>query len=78
MQELLTFAQGQSFFGIEPNGPLSSLLVQAENDDGDLAEMRDSVVTGMQLTGAQRGEVAGRINVCTIDAAVGGMNRGHR
>ncbi len=41
MQAMLAFALGRPLFGIEPNGPLRCLLVQAENDDGDLTEARD-------------------------------------
>jgi len=49
MQCMLSWATNRSVFGIEPNRPLKSLLIQAENDDGDLAEMRDGVVRGMEL-----------------------------
>jgi hypothetical protein len=41
MQAMLAFALGRPLFGIQPNGQLKCLLVQAENDDGDLSEARD-------------------------------------
>ena len=37
---------GRPLFGIVPARPLKSLLIQAENDEGDLAEMRDGVIAG--------------------------------
>jgi hypothetical protein len=36
MQLMIKWAVGQPVFGLEPVKPLRSLLVQAENDDGDL------------------------------------------
>jgi RecA-family ATPase len=47
MQEMILWALGREAFGMVPARPLKSLLVQAENDDGDLAEMRDGVVLGL-------------------------------
>ncbi len=50
MQAMILWAIGRPMFGIEPAKPLKSLLIQAENDDGDLAEMRDGVIAGLHLT----------------------------
>ncbi len=47
MQMLVAWAAGRPVFGIEPTRPLRIWLMQAENDEGDLAEMRDGVVAGM-------------------------------
>ncbi len=47
MQMALCWAIGKSACGIEPHGPLNILIIQAENDEGDLAEMRNGVLTGM-------------------------------
>jgi hypothetical protein len=33
------WSMGRTAFGIKPNGPLKILVIQAENDDGDLQEM---------------------------------------
>ncbi len=49
MQLMVLWALGREAFGIKPSKPLKSLLVQAENDDGDLAEMRDGVIRGLGL-----------------------------
>ena len=49
MQMALCWTSGKPACGIEPHGPLNILIIQAENDDGDLAEMRDGVLAGMIL-----------------------------
>ncbi len=49
MQNMILWALGREAFGIAPARPLKSLLIQAENDDGDLAEMRDGVIGGLGL-----------------------------
>ena len=50
MQLMIKWALGQSIFGLEPARPLKSLLIQAENDDGDLAEIKTGVFNGLNLT----------------------------
>lgn len=50
MQLMIKWGLGQSVFGLEPARPLKSLLIQAENDDGDLAEMKDGVFNGLNLS----------------------------
>jgi len=50
MQMVLRWAIGKEAFGIQPNGSLRTLIVQAENDDGDMAEMRDGIVAGLGFT----------------------------
>jgi AAA domain len=50
MQLMIKFALGQPVFGIEPARPLKSLLIQAENDEGDLAEMKCGVINGLNLS----------------------------
>ena len=39
MQMAINWALGKATFGIAPERPLKSLIVQAENDRGDIAEM---------------------------------------
>lgn len=46
-QAALTWATGESLWGIKPVGKMKSLIIQAENDHGDLAEMIQGVVRGM-------------------------------
>ncbi len=52
MQVMILWALGRPAFGIAPAGgrPIKSLLIQAENDIGDLAEMYQGVRAGMGLT----------------------------
>ncbi len=50
IQAQIMFALGRPMFGIQPARPLRSLYIQAENDDGDLAEMRDGVIAGLDLS----------------------------
>ena len=54
MQLGISFAAGVSCFGFEPAGPMKVLIVQAENDEGDMAEMRDGVLNGIRLTDEQK------------------------
>jgi hypothetical protein len=43
VQAAMTWALGMPFFGIKPIRPLKSLIVQAENDGGDMAEIVQGV-----------------------------------
>ena len=54
MQAMILWGIGKPLFGITPANPLKSLLIQAENDEGDLAEMRDGVMAGLNLTEEER------------------------
>lgn len=50
MQAMILWGIGKPCFGIRPTRPLKSLLIQAENDDGDLAEFRDGICKGLNLS----------------------------
>ena len=54
MQLMIKWALGQPIFGFEPTRSIRSLIIQAENDDGDLAEMKESVFNGLNLTDEER------------------------
>jgi len=66
MQAAILWALGRPFFGIRPQGPLTSLIVQAENDEIDLVEIRDGICDGLDLTADQRAAVASRLHVITL------------
>jgi len=72
MQLAIHFAVGKALFGICPgtyyqNRGMRVLLIQAENDEGDLAEMRNGVLAGCgDLSDADKIEAQKRILVCTI------------
>jgi hypothetical protein len=61
MQAAVLWSLGRPFFGIEPARPLKSLVVQAENDDGDLIEQREGVFTGLGLADADKHLVRERV-----------------
>ena len=71
MQCMLLWAVGRGAFGIHPAGPLKSLLIQAENDDGDLAEMRDGVLAGLNMTEEERAAALANVIVCQEDTRTG-------
>lgn len=63
LQMLALLANGLPAFGIEPSRPLRSIYIQAENDDGDLAEIRDGVAKGLEFTEVQRSNFFTRVIV---------------
>lgn len=64
MQMMIQWALGVGCFGILPARPLKSLLVQGENDEQDLAEMRDGVAGSLLLNDEQRRLVNRSVVVC--------------
>jgi len=70
MQFMMLWALGREAFGIAPARPLKSLLIQAENDDGDLAEMRDGVRRGLGLGEAEAQAAFANIIVSREDSLV--------
>ena len=67
MQAMILWGLGRECFGIAPVKPLKSLLIQAENDDGDTAEMRDGVTTGLELSNTQSQSALANITVACED-----------
>lgn len=65
MQMMMRFAQGVEAFGIQPARPLKSLLIQGENDEADMVEMRDSVVRSLMLNDEQTAAINNNVFVCT-------------
>ena len=63
LQAAACFALGKPCFGIAPAQPLRSLIIQAENDAGDMIEMRDGVFAGLGLNKHER-ECAGKMINC--------------
>lgn len=61
MQLMIQWALGLPAFNITPVAPLRSVLIQAENDVGDLAEMYQGVRQGMGLTPEQEAILDERI-----------------
>lgn len=61
VQQDILWSLGREAFGIRPARPLRILTIQAENDAEDLAEMREGVCRGLNLTDADRAEVRERV-----------------
>jgi len=49
MQMAISWALGRPLFGLQPVQPLKVMLVQAENDEGDLAEQFQGVLHGLDI-----------------------------
>jgi RecA-family ATPase len=71
MQAMMLWALGRECFGIIPARPLKSLLIQAENDDGDLAEMRDGVASGLRFSDSDIEQAQSNILVYSEDTLIG-------
>lgn len=53
-QGAVLWANGLPFLGFEPCRPLRILVIQAENDDGECAEIMNGIALGCRLTPEQR------------------------
>lgn len=71
IQAALLWSIGKPCMEIVPARPLKSLIIQAENDDGDLAEMRDGVLAGLDFTPVQAQKACDSILVCREDIRFG-------
>ena len=71
MQLMIKWALGQAVFGLEPAKPLKSLLIQAENDDGDLAEMKAGVFNGLNLSEDEQDEASKNVFVAQESSKTG-------
>lgn len=71
LQAMLCFGAGLSCFGFVPSRPLHSLYIQAENDDGDLAELRDGILAGLRFTKDQRKAALANVYFITVDNLCG-------
>lgn len=66
MQMALTWALGREFFGIKPARPLKIVIVQAENDSGDMSEMFQGICEklGVDMTDpAQMANLKNRVKI---------------
>jgi AAA domain len=61
LQQDVLWALGRPAFGIKPSRPLRILVVQAENDDGDLHEMAWGVCNHLNLSTEEREAVRKRV-----------------
>ena len=71
LQCAILWSLGKAAFGIRPASPLSIILIQAENDDGDVAEVRDGIFAGLGLSPENAALAGERIKVVREDERVG-------
>lgn len=57
------WALGRPALGIEPSGPLRSLIIQSEDSDGDVAEVWQSIVHSLNLTPSEITQVRSMVLV---------------
>lgn len=59
----VSWSLGLPHLGIKPAAPLTVLIIQAENDSGDVAELRDGVFRGLSLTAEQITTACQRVKI---------------
>lgn len=65
VQMACCWALARQFLGMASNGPLSSLIIQAEDSEGDIGEVWASMVGKMNLSEAEIAQIRGRVTVVT-------------
>jgi hypothetical protein len=68
MQMAITWSRGEKFFGIDPSRVLRTLIIQDENDLGDMAEAFQDITTAMELSDSEKYDLA---DVLTIKRVTG-------
>jgi hypothetical protein len=71
IQAMLCFGAGRACFGFIPTRPLRSAYLQGENDDPDLAELRDGILTGLNFTPEERALALQNVRFVTVDDVCG-------
>jgi hypothetical protein len=69
IQCAILWSVGREAFGIKPRGALRVLIVQAENDQGDMAEFREGILAGIGLTAEERAQSV--ISTACVDSFTG-------
>lgn len=70
-QICLCWGLGRDCFGFEPVRPLSILVIQAENDAGDLREQQEGIAEGLMLTDDERRILGEMVSFVTVDDVCG-------
>jgi hypothetical protein len=71
LQASIKWSLGLDHFGIKPSGKLRVLIIQAENDDGDIAEIRDGIFRGLKLDKKEQAKACAAIQVVCESSATG-------
>jgi hypothetical protein len=69
-QMMMKWALGEGCFGITPTRPLKSLIIQGENDEQDLSEMRDGVSRSLELSPDQTTSINANVLICHENGTV--------
>jgi hypothetical protein len=67
LQAMLCFGAGRECLGFIPTGPLKSVYFQSENDDGDIAELREGILKGLAFTEEERKQAVANVQCLTVD-----------
>jgi len=69
----ISFAAGRDAWGVAPMRPLRVLIVQAENDKGDIAEMAKGIESGLKLGPFDKASelVAQNVKVLSVSGLIG-------
>jgi hypothetical protein len=71
MQLVVSWALGRDCLGFRPTRPLRILFIQAENDGGDMREMRDGIVSGLDIDQKTENALNEIVAVATVDDVTG-------
>ncbi len=71
LQQAVFLGIGKECFGLRPTGKLRSLIIQAENDEGDLYEMREGIFAGCGLSPSDRDTASRNVIISSINDATG-------
>jgi len=74
-QMAVEFALGRDFFGLKPERPIRTLIVQAENDASDMRDMRSGILQGAKITPAEKEVIGKSLYYTTLNPTVAGWIR---
>lgn len=71
MDACMTWALGRPFAGIKCNGPLKSLIIQAEDSDRYVGKVSESFASACELSDAERRQVDRNVQVVRVSGITG-------
>jgi len=70
MQAAILWGIAKPCFGLRPTAPLHTLYVQAENDPGDLYEIRQGIFEGLELMNEQVKQAGENVHIATVNDSI--------
>jgi hypothetical protein len=70
MQAAILWSIGKSCFGLRPTAPLRVLYIQAENDPGDLYEIRQGIFEGLEMMKEQVKQAGDNVHISTVNDSI--------